>query len=166
MKSAHLFVSLIGLFLGFFLIFAGIFLFAAPYIPALSSALRSLVINHLESLSTFGLILLFMGALTLTLLMLLNRRRYFLLKMGGVSVEDSLISHFAQESVQKFFPDQTVECDVIVKRGGKLEILANIPHLPEETKSQTLHAIEKELTVLLLKQCQYTRDFTLNLSFH
>ncbi|MFC2049121.1 hypothetical protein ACFLR2_00395 [Chlamydiota bacterium] len=165
MKKQHLLISLVGLMLGFMMVGAGTFLFLVQYVPAVKWALRSLILFHLEGLSACGLVLLFCGVLFLTALARLNQRRYFLLKMGGVSIEDRLLAHYAQESLQKFFPDQPVACEILSRAHGKIEIMANIPQIPEIRREHILSEIERALILMLRKQCQYERDFIFNVSF-
>lgn len=165
MKTQHLLISLVGLLLGFVMVCGGIFIFLVRFVPAIELSLRSLILHHLAGLSYCGLALLFCGVLFLTALARLSRRRYFLLKMGGVSVEDRLLAHFAEESLQKFFPDQAVACEVLSRAHGKIEIMANIPYLAEKRRDHILSEIERILILTLRKQCQYERDFILNVSF-
>jgi|GEM_PF-6086226 len=165
MKKQQLLNSLVGLLLGFFMLASGAFFFLTRYVLSFELALRSLVLNHLHALSNSGLIVFFCGCLFLFLLARLNRRTYLLLKMGGVSVEDRLIAHFAQKNLQKFFPDQLVECEVVARAKGKIEILANLPYLANHKKEHILTEIERVLVSTLRKQCQYEKDFLFNVSF-
>ena len=165
MRTEHLLISLVGLCLAFLMLFGGIFLFFSPYVPLFERTLHSLFFQHLMGVSYFGLALFFLGVMFLSMLVWLNRRRYLLLKMGTVSVEDRLIAHFAKTSLQTLFPDQPIECDVIVKKKKKLEILANVPFVQEEDQERTFKEIERVLVSVLQKQCQYDRDFTLNVNF-
>ncbi len=165
MKSQHLLISLVGLLLGFAMVCLGIFLFLARYVPAIELALRSLFLNHLKEFSYCGLALFFCGVLFLVALARLSRRRYFLLKMGGVSIEDRLLAHFAQESIQKFFPDKSIACEVLARTNGKIEIMANLPFLAEQQREHILAEIERVLVLTLRKQCQYEQGFIFNVSF-
>ena len=165
MRAEHLVTSILGLLFSFFLLIGGFLLFLPPFIPTWASALQTLFLNHLTGVSYFGLTLLFLGVFFLTLFAWLNRRSYLLLKMGGVSVKDQLVAHFAKTSIEKLFPGQAVECDVIVRKKKRVEILANLPFVEEKEQEGTLRTIEKELVVVLLKQCQYDQEFTLNVSF-
>jgi len=164
MRAEHLLISLVGLLLGFFLIFCGVILFLVPFVPHLAQVAQAITLHHLNGLSYFGLTLLFLGLFFLTLLVWLNRRRYLLFKMGGVSIEDRLIAHFARETLQKLFPGQRIECDVVVKRKKRIEILANIPILGDG-EEERLRDVEKVLAAILKKQCQYDREFILNVSY-
>ncbi len=166
MKRQHLLISLLGLLLGFLMICGGLFLFLIRYLPNLELAIRALILNHQERLSYFGLCLFLSGLLFLAALFRLSRRRYFLLKMGGVSIEDRVLAHFAEESLQKFFPGQSVACEVFGRAQGKIEIMANIPPLSESSREHILNEIERVLVLTLKKQCQYDGEFVFNVSFH
>lgn len=147
------------------MIFVGMFLFTAFYLPLFAQSLRVLVNQHMAEVSYLGLASFFLGVVFLSLLIWLNRRRYFLFAMGTVSVQDRLIAYYAKESLQSLFPGQAVECDVIVKRKKKIEILANIPLVAEEKQESTLREVEQALISMLHKYCQYEREFILNVSF-
>ncbi len=160
MRAEHLLISLTGLFFCFIMVFAGIFLFFAPNIPNFAENLD----RHLTAISRMGLALFLLGALFLTFLLMLNKRRYLLLKMGGVSIEDSLIAHFAKESLQPLFPNKLIDCDCVIKR-NHIEILANLPFVDLESREETLIECEKRLKVVLQRQCQYDKEFIYNVSF-
>jgi hypothetical protein len=165
MRTEHLLISLVGLLLGFILLFVGVFLFFVPYFESFLQILKQLITHHLAEISYLGSAIFFLGIVLLFLLLWLNRRRYLLIKMGTVSLQDRLIAYYAKESLQNLFPGQAVDCDVIVKRKKKVEILANLPFVEEENQENTLKEIEKELVAILHKQCQYDREFILNVSF-
>lgn len=165
MRTEHLLSSLLGLCLCFLMLLVGIFLFLIPYLPGCAEALRILVVHHMHGISFCGLALSASGAVILVFLVWLNRRRYLLLKMGGVSVGDRLLAHYAKESLQTLFPGKLIDCDVVVRRKKKIEIMVNLPFVAEQKQERTLADIEERLSALLLKQCQYDRSFILNVSF-
>lgn len=165
MRTEHLFLSLLGLAVGFMLVFAGFLLFLPPFIPFYAKFLQALVEQHLTGISYFGLSLFFLGVLFLTLFNLLNQRRYLLIKMGGFTVKDRVVAHFAKETLEKLFPGQGVDCSVIIRNKRRIEILANIPHVEEKDRESTLQGIENALADVLQKQFHYDHEFLFNVSF-
>lgn len=106
------------------------------------------------------------GCLLLTLFFFLSRRRYILIQMGGTSVQDRVIAHFARKCLQSLFPSQKVACDVVIHRKGKIEILAAIPPIAEGEEERTFNDIEAALSVVLAENCGIKAPFLLNLSYN
>lgn len=151
MRTEHLFFSLAGLLLSFILIGGGLFFILFPH-----------VIFDLRSVGIFSVSL---GVFLLLIFFLLSRRRYLLLKMGGVEINEKLLCRFAQDTLQNLFPLHSVECDLILHKKGKIEILAHIPYLSEERREEKLEEIESALSVALLKYCGWKGSFIFNVSF-
>lgn len=165
MRGSHILISLVGLVIGFLMLSAGSFLFLTASLPQASQAARFVLQHHLEGLSYCGLVIFFLGLLFLSLLFYLNRRRYLLLIMGNVSVDEKVVAQCVHQSLEFFFPGQPVESDLILTRSGRIKIFANIPTLSEENREHTLQEIEAALNRLLIKQFFYNRPFLFNVSF-
>ena len=151
MRIEHLFLSLIALFLSFCLISCGLFVWIFP--------------DVLLDLRTIGIVFVSAGAVLFLVFFLMMRRRYLLLKMGGVSVHEKLVRRFAKDSLQELFPNQSVDCDVIFHKKGKIELLANIPYLSDEKREEKLEEIEARLSADFLKYCGCRDPFVFNVSF-
>lgn len=151
MRTEHLLISLGALLISFFLIACGLFLLIFP--------------EATFDFRTIGIASMSMGALLLLVFFLTSRRRYLLIKMGGVAIHERVVQHCAKEALQGLFPKQAIECDVIIMRKGKVEILANIPYLSEEKREQKLQEIETVLGATLLKYCGCKGSFIFNVSF-
>ncbi len=151
MRIEHLFLSLFALLLSFCLLFCGLFLLIFPEVVL--------------DLRVIGAVFLSAGVLLLPIFTLASRRRYLLLKMGGVSIHEKLVRHFAKEALCALFPGQAVDCDVILHKKGKVEILAAIPYLSKERRDQKLEEIETKLSADLLKYCGCNGTFIFNVSF-
>jgi len=151
MRTEHLLISLIALLLSFLLLTGGVLLLIFP-----DAAL---------DLQTIGIICMGVGALLLLVFSLASRRRYLLLKMGGVAIHERLVHHFAKETLEELFPKHHIDCDVILHKKGKVEILANIPYLSDERREQKLQEIETRLSAALLKYCGCKGSFIFNVSF-
>lgn len=163
MRSEQLLISLLGLLLGFVLIFLGGVLF---FIPSLSLQELSQVALHFKiPLIYLPFFPVIVGTLILAACFRLNRRRYLLCKMGGFSVEDRLVAYFIEEKLQQMFPGKKVECDVLIKGKEKVEILANIPYVSEKNRQEIFEKIEVLLSALLRKQCHFQKDFIFNVGF-
>ncbi len=151
MRIEHLLFSLIALLLSFLFVFCGLFLLLFP--------------DAVLNLKAIGITMLSLGVFLLLFFPLLVRRRYLLLKMGGVAIHERLVRHFAKESLQALFPNHTIDCDVILHKKGKVEILATIPYLSEMRREQKLEEIETHLSASLLKYCGCKDPFIFNVSF-
>ncbi|MCC5831909.1 MAG: hypothetical protein JJU12_02575 [Chlamydiales bacterium] len=151
MRIEHIVLSLIALFLSFCLIACGLLVLIFPEVTF--------------DLRKVGIFCLSGGLLLLLVFALMMRRRYLLLKMGGAAVHEKLIRHFAKEAVQNLFPSQSVDCDVILHKKGKIEILANLPYLSDIRREEKLKEIEVKLSADLLKYCGCKDPFIFNVSF-
>ncbi|MEZ5315570.1 MAG: hypothetical protein R3E91_05130 [Chlamydiales bacterium] len=150
MRIERILISLTALFLSCFLIVFGFLLWAFPEI--------------LIDLESVGVFFLSLGFLLLLLFLFLMRRRYLLLKMGGVSIDERLVVHFVKEVLKELFPKSKVDCDVILHKHQKMEILANIPYLSEESCEPQLEEIETRLSAELLKHFGLNYAFIFNLN--
>ena len=139
-------ISVVALFLALLLIAGGVCLLFFPEIQ----------LNY----RAVGTVALGCGALLLCFFYLTFRRRYYLVKMGGAAIHDSLLAHYAREVLQEVFPHRELDCDVIVHKKS-IEILANIPYLSDER----LKSVETLLAATLLKYCGYKGQFIFNVSF-
>ncbi len=152
MRAEQLLLSLVALLLSFSLLAGGLFLVLFPE-------------AHLY-LRVVGGLSLGIGALLLLLFYLTSRRRYLLIKMGGVAIHERLIRHYAQETLEELFPScETIDCDVIVHKKGKVEFLARIPYLSDTKRAERLEEIETKLSALLVKYCGCKGPFIFNVSF-
>lgn len=146
MRIEHLLLSFAALLLGALLIGGGLFFLLTP-------------VTTLD-FATMGWISTVCGVLLFLLFSIFMRRRYLLIEMGGVAIHEKLVRYFAKEALQELYPGILIDCDVILHRKGKIEILANIPSLTEEQ----LEAIETHLSAVLLKYCGYKEAFLFNVN--
>jgi len=151
MRTEHLLISLAALVLSFLLCGVGFFLFFFP--------------EAIVNVRLWGLIFFSFGVALLATFSLLTRRRYLLIKMGGVSIHEKLLRHFASETLRELFPHHKIACDVTVHRKGRVEIMAQIPYLSEERQEQKLEEIEQALSAAFLKYCGWKEPFIFNVSF-
>lgn len=105
-------------------------------------------------------------AFVLTLcFMQLCRRRYLLVKMGGMEIQDKVLAQVAHKSIASFFPGMEVSCSARIYRKKKVEIVANLPYVTFEEQEQMLTNIEQKLANTFAHQCGLTREFLFNVSF-
>ncbi|MCH9609413.1 MAG: hypothetical protein S4CHLAM45_05540 [Chlamydiales bacterium] len=158
MRLESTLISLIALLLGTLLFFTGLFL----VIPFFQLNLVSYLGGHLVSL---GVLLIFFSMILLSCFTLLCKRRYLLVKMGGVSIQDRVFAEVARMSIAPFFPGKEVNCRSVIHGKRKVEILANLPYVKIEEQEMTLEKIEKTLALTLARRCGLTSEFLLNVSF-
>lgn len=151
MRIEQLLYSLVALLLSFFLLASGLLLLMYP--------------DTVLNVRAIGIGSISIAVLLLLIFFFTSRRRYLLLKMGGVSVHERVVQHFAKQTLQELFPYQKIDCDVILHKKGKVEILANIPYLSDVRREQKLREMETQLSATLLKYCGCEDAFILNVSF-
>ncbi len=147
MRTEHLLVWLTALLLSFALIAFGALFLLNP--------------DNVLDRDTIGIVSISCGLFFLILVFFSSRRRYLLFKMGGLAIHERVLNHYVQQELKTFFPNKIVDCDVIVHRKGKVEILANIPYLSEEK----LEEMETSVAASLSKYCGYKGPFLFNVSF-
>lgn len=146
MRTEHLLLSLITLILGFLLIGGGLFFLLAPTMTL--------------DFAKIGWISMGCGVLFLLLFSLFMQRRYLLIEMGGLEIHEKVVRHFAKETLEELFPGVSIDCDIIIHRKGKVEILANLPSLTNER----LDEVETHLSATLLRYCGYKEAFLFNVN--
>lgn len=154
-----------AIFLTALLITAGTALFLMPYIPMFSKKIILLLDSNALFLSRIGLSFIFLGLLFAVCIYLFSKRRYLLIKMGGFSIQDSVINEIVKDSIQNLFPSQNFVCDVFVRKKSKVEILADLPYVSFEKQESILKDIESKVKNSLAKICGFDREFLLNVSF-
>lgn len=155
MKTRDIVISLIGLLISFLLMGGGFFFLLPSLHPILSSFL-----------STIGLGMMGVGFILLVSLYTLSRRRYLLIRMGGVSVHRQIIGLLLQEKLHELFPEKEVQCEVEIHKKGKVEVFAKIPYfLDEHERERKLHNLELVLTRTLAKEFDMEKEFIFNVSF-
>ena len=148
-----IFVSLVALFLGLMMVIVGV---AFAISPAFSLPLRALSIFKLGPLYG-GIVLAVVGFSLLLAFYSLNRKRFLKFKTAGYSVSEEVLADLAQRSLRQRYPNCV--CDVVVKRGEKLEVTANVP-----AKEEELDQIEALLQEAFAESCGFKEPFKLNLS--
>lgn len=157
MRKAHLLFSCVHLLISLLSVLLGSFILFLRY----SDSLQLLLQHHSPFLLKFGTTLIVLGVTLFTLLFILNRNRYYQVKMTTYSVDEKLLRTFLTDYWKKQFPKQTSP-DVLVHAKKRLEILAELPRItdPEENE-ELLNRLEKDLGSQLTKTFGYTGDFQL-----
>lgn len=160
MRRSHLLFSCIHLLTSLLSIVLGVFVLSLRY----SEQLQLLLQRHSGFLLKFGTTLIVLGVALITALFIINRTRYYQVKMQTHSVDEKLLRTFLTEYWKKQFPEQTSP-DVLVHAKKCLEILAELPHAKDdEEKEILLQSLEKDLGKHLTKIFGYTGEFFLTIS--
>ncbi|MFN0064610.1 MAG: hypothetical protein ACKVOH_00050 [Chlamydiales bacterium] len=165
MRIESIVISMISLLLGGILLLLGTFFVAAPYYPLFCHKMSLLLAEPGRVVVEIGVVFLLLSLLLLTAFYGLNKRRYLLIRMGECAIHENVLSELAKRSLAEIFPAQDVFCDVIVKRKGRVEILANIPYVRKENQKETLQQIEAKLSKTMASQCGFYKEFLFNVSF-
>ncbi len=160
MRKAHLLFSCVHLLTSLLSIVLGVFVLSLRY----SDQLQLLLLRHSDFLLKFGTTLIVLGIALITALFIINRTRYYQVKMTTHSVDEKLLRTFLTDYWKKQFPEQTSP-DVLIDAKKRLEILAELPHAKdEEEKELLLQTLEKDLGKQLTKTFGYTGEFLLTVS--
>lgn len=156
MRIEHIFLTLLALLLGFTLILTGGFLLLAQFDSTVKHFLTQI------DLYSLGMGLLGFGVLWLALFAWFSRRRTIKILMGGCQMHEKIYKEVVLQTLRPLFPNDSIDCEVVICRKGKLEIFAALPHfLEDEEKAQE---VESSLVSNLFK-CGYDREFLLTLQY-
>lgn len=158
MRLESALISSIALLLSLILFFLGIFFL----IPFSQAKVANFITSHLVDI---GVISLLFAVLLVACFIPLCRRRYLLIEMGDIRIQEQVLGEIAQKSLASFFPGKEVSCLAYVRQKHKVEILANLPYVGVEDQEQVLGQIEEKLAQVFAHQCGLTRKFLLNVSF-
>ena len=160
MRKAHLLFSCIHLLTSLLSIVLGVFVLSLRY----TDQLQLLLMRHSALLLKFGTTLIVLGVALITALFIINRNRYYQVKMTTHSIDEKLLRTFLTDYWKKQFPEQTSP-DVLIHAKKRLEILAELPQAKDdEEKEILLQSLEKELGRHLTKTFGYNGEFLLTVS--
>ena len=80
------------------------------------------------------------------------------IRMGerSVAVDEGLVKTYVDNYWEQVLPGQTVYQQVVVRK-NTIEIVANLPFLPEEEQKPLLERVEKDLTLLFKDTLGYRK---------
>ncbi|MCP5469411.1 MAG: hypothetical protein H7A36_02780 [Chlamydiales bacterium] len=156
MRFEIVFVSLVALLLAAILLGVGVVMIFSPFYPLPYQAIATLFQKPLF----FGVLFVVVAALLIAAFLGLTRRRYLRFKMGGYSLSEAVLTRMARKNLEELFPKDELFCEVVVRRGKKLNVTAHLPPVEEKT----LEEVEERLTALFQKQCGFHNHFYFNVS--
>jgi len=163
MRRSHILFSVVHLFSSLLAIGTGLFCLALRHIDRLQMLVR----GHSLLTLRIGIVFLVLGAALFFSLFLINRRRYYRVKMqaGKISIDEKLLRSFLSQYWKENFPEQPSDPDVVISAKSRLEILAELPHTKsEEEKEELLSRLEADLGGKLAKNFGYREEFFLTIS--
>lgn len=163
MRRSHILFSVIHLFSSLLAIGTGAFCLALCHIDRLQILVR----GHSLWTLRIGTIFLVLGTALLLSLFLINRRRYYRVKMqaGKISIDEKLLRSFLSQYWKENFPQQPSDPDVVVSAKKRLEILAELPFMKnKEEKEALLNRLEADLGSKLAKNFGYREEFFLTIT--
>ncbi|MDX8431292.1 MAG: hypothetical protein SNF33_05775 [Candidatus Algichlamydia australiensis] len=162
MRRSHIIFSCVHLLSSLLAIIAGALCITLRF----SDHLQILLTRHNSLLLKLGIILIVTGFALIMTLFLLNRRRYYEVKMatGRASIDEKLLRSFLIKYWQERYPEQT-HPDVIVRAKKRLEILAELPKIDDpDEKEALLRNLEEDLGDRLFQNFSYQGEFFLTIS--
>jgi hypothetical protein len=138
---------------------AGGFLLALPYAPQVRIKLAHLLAERTDLFLPVGLMILGFGLVLLVGFFAMTRRRYFqfIVKGQPVVIETALLNELAGSVWKKYFPDDDLFTDIVIRRNQDIELIAEASLIEDPV---LLENLEKDLTELLHRQIGYEKDLT------
>lgn len=144
---------------------SGGFLMALPWAPVVRFKLAAFFAEQETFFLLLGSIVVLMGLVLLFGFYWMNRKRFFQVVMKApekrIEVEEELVLTSLSIYWKRLFPEEELMTDVLIHRDQKIELIAEIPKLEEETQKVLLEKVEKEIGALLARQLGYEREFFL-----
>ncbi len=148
-KFKRFFSLVVSFVLGAFFCLVGIIGLILPWSPGLQNSLINLIVNHTLILSLFGLGGIFIG-FSLVIYAIFNKgRRYAFIKTGtkAVSIDENLIEQYLQMYWKKQFPQKQILFSFSIRQKS-IQIIADLPFIPEAEQNQFLEKIQEDFTEL------------------
>lgn len=165
---------------------SGGFLMALPWAPAARFKLATFFAEQESFFLLLGAVIFFIGLILLIGFYSMNRKRFFQVEMKASEKQtlesigkphEGSIASFATSSLvaedlilsilsvywKALFPREELMTNVFIHRDQKIELIAEIPKLEEETQKVLLEKVEKEIGALLSRQIGYEKDFLLTI---
>lgn len=159
MRTGNVLFSAVHFLVTVALFFLGGFLIALKWAPSVRFKLSSFFTDRPDLFIPLGAVLLVMGLTLLIGFTLMYRGSYYRLAMRGAEVDVALLRTAMESYWKTVFPQEELTTEVFLHKDQKIELVAEIPKLPEEERLVLLANVEKEIGDLLARQLGYKREF-------
>ncbi|MBY0528605.1 MAG: hypothetical protein K2P51_00250 [Rhabdochlamydiaceae bacterium] len=161
MRTANVLFSAVQLiFVVTLFLLGGLFLGLA-HAPHFRNEIAQFFLSDTTRLMSIGYVILGVAALLFFGFYAMNRSSFFQVEMhsGRFDVDPSVIQNYVQCYWNDIFPDYRLDTQIVIRRGKKIEILAEMPEMADEELTELLTQIENELSCLLEHSLGYRSEF-------
>lgn len=158
--------SALTIVLALFFFLTGILSFLLPFSSSAQEAAVSLIQSHFWVWILFGFGSFLIGSAFATYTYFINRKNYLTTKSGPytTSISESVIQSYLQNYFEMLFPKTQIPYRLLLKK-KKIQIIADLPCIPQDEQKNLLATMEKDLSELLYKNLGYHQTLELTLSF-
>ena len=166
MRTGNILFSAVHFFVIFIILSLGGFLLVLPYAESFRYHLIHYIYERPDLFKLLGGVIMGSGFLLFLGFYFLNRRRFLTIKMGPAStlIDEKVVQDYVQEYWKEKYPAQEAPLDVIVQKGGILEIIIPKPRDWEGEIGESLLRLQDDLGDRLARCLGYDREFYLTLS--
>lgn len=163
MRTGNVLFSAVHLFVIFVILAIGVCFIALAKIPHVKFLISDLLSEKPEVCFSLGIFVLVLGCILLVGLYAMNRKRYYQVSMKGnkTKIDEAIIQKYVENYWQRIFPGQKFSAGVLLHPNRKIEIMAEIPNMPEEEQIELLEKVETELGGILAGNLKYDKEFEL-----
>jgi len=157
MRLGNLLFSVVHLFVVVFVFGVGALFIGIPYSPSFGNLVSESISGQSNMFTLLGGGFLLLGFILLVSFYAMHRRRYLTIEMNynRARIDESIVKDYIADYWSNQFKRKV--SDVVFHSNQKLEVIADLPDIEEET----LKRVEDELSVLLARKLGYERDFQL-----
>lgn len=158
--------SLISFLIALFFILLGCICILIPWSSTIRQEVISLITDHSLTISLFGFSFIAIGIAVAVQILLASRRTYYQYKVDNnhVQIDESIIQRYLESYWQELFPNQIIPCHITVK-GNKINVTADLPHVPDQQQEDLLIGIQQELGDIFGDFLGYRDEFHLAINF-
>ena len=166
MHAGRLLFSIISLVFTLLILALGVLAILIAWAPEFSNLIIQFLEEETLLLAWSGGTLIAIGIFLAVSLYMMNRRRYYHIRMGDLAakVDEAVVDKYVSTYWKELFPGQEVACEVVVRK-NRIEIIADLPHVPVDQQHDMAIRIEKDLKELFAQVLEYRNPFLFNVSF-
>jgi hypothetical protein len=163
MRTGNILFSAVHFFVVLAILAIGGFFIALAKIPHVQFLISELFSENPSLFLPIGIFTMVLGGILMIGLYAMNRKRYYRVRMkfDKADVDEAVIHKYVEKYWQEIFPGQKFTTGVLLYPNRKIEVIAEIPDMPEEEQIELLEKVEIELGGIFARNLKYDRDFDL-----
>lgn len=160
MRIENLLFSAVQFFLVLVTFCAGLFFIALPWSPHVRFLCSAFLAQRDDIFIPLGALLLTVAVILGIGFYFLQRRAYFQVRMStAIHVEKELICQLLEVYWKNRYPEENLKTEVVLHPDQRLELIAELPFIKNTESQKLLKEVEIEIGRLIYQQLGYKQDF-------